>query len=306
MVNATRIPSKRRGHLRKWFKRYFGWSAGSIVFHSLNYVLFLGFVLCMFYPFWYVLTKSFQTYTLVGDVSRLTYTFKSYVIVFQNKGLLTSFFLSVGVVAAHVVLHVFVTMLAAYPLSKHHLRGRTPILFLITFTMLFSGGLIPFYLLIRDIGLRDNILVYILPGVASGFNVIIAKNFVQTIPDSLTEAAKIDGASEFGTLFRIVFPLSMPIIATIALWAGVGKWNDWVTGTLYITNKDMRMIQNFLRSILISASSTGQGGVDSEVMSMAEGVKMAAVVISIIPIVIVYPFLQKHFVKGVLLGSVKG
>ena len=207
---------------------------------------------------------------------------------------------------AHVVLHIIVTMLAAYPLSKRDLRGRTGILLFITFTMLFSGGLIPFYLLIRDIGLRDNILVYILPGVASGYNVIIAKNFVQSIPDSLTEAAKIDGAGEFTTLVRIVFPLSMPIIATVALWAGVGKWNDWMTGMLYVTDPDMRMIQNFLRSILISASSTGQGGVDSDVMSMAEGVKMAAVVVSIIPILLVYPFLQKYFVKGVLLGSVKG
>lgn len=303
MVNPIPAPKDR---VRRWVKRYFGMNAGSIAFNVVNYVLFLGFVVCMFYPFGYVLVKSLQTYTLVGDVSNLTWSLKSYVIVFKNSGLVTSFLLSAGVVAAHVVLHVIVTMLAAYPLSKHNLRGRTPILFFITFTMLFSGGLIPFYMLIRDIGLRDNILVYILPGLASGFNVIIAKNFVQTIPDSLTEAAKIDGAGEFATLVRIVFPLSMPIIATIALWAGVGKWNDWITGTLYITDKDMRMIQNFLRSILISASSTGQGGVDSDVMAMAEGVKMAAVVISILPIIIVYPFLQKHFVKGVLLGSVKG
>ncbi|MCI8435162.1 MAG: carbohydrate ABC transporter permease [Clostridia bacterium] len=302
MVNTV----SREKRLKKWLKRYFGMSVGSIVFNAVNYLLFLGFAFCMFYPFWYVVSHSLRSYTLIDDVPRLVYSFKAYVIVFGNSGLVTSFLLSVGVVLAHVVLHIIVTMLAAYPLSKRDLRGRTGILLFITFTMLFSGGLIPFYLLIRDIGLRDNILVYILPGVASGYNVIIAKNFVQSIPDSLTEAAKIDGAGEFTTLVRIVFPLSMPIIATVALWAGVGKWNDWMTGMLYVTDPDMRMIQNFLRSILISASSTGQGGVDSDVMSMAEGVKMAAVVVSIIPILLVYPFLQKYFVKGVLLGSVKG
>ena len=302
MVNTV----SREKRLKKWLKRYFGMSVGSIVFNAVNYLLFLGFAFCMFYPFWYVVGHSLRSYTLIDDVPRLVYSFKAYVIVFGNSGLVTSFLLSVGVVLAHVVLHIIVTMLAAYPLSKRDLRGRTGILLFITFTMLFSGGLIPFYLLIRDIGLRDNILVYILPGVASGYNVIIAKNFVQSIPDSLTEAAKIDGAGEFTTLVRIVFPLSMPIIATVALWAGVGKWNDWMTGMLYVTDPDMRMIQNFLRSILISASSTGQGGVDSDVMSMAEGVKMAAVVVSIIPILLVYPFLQKYFVKGVLLGSVKG
>ena len=302
MVNTV----SREKRLKKWLKRYFGMSVGSIVFNAVNYLLFLGFAFCMFYPFWYVVSHSLRSYTLIDDVPRLVYSFKAYVIVFGNSGLVTSFLLSVGVVVAHVVLHIIVTMLAAYPLSKRDLRGRTGILLFITFTMLFSGGLIPFYLLIRDIGLRDNILVYILPGVASGYNVIIAKNFVQSIPDSLTEAAKIDGAGEVTTLVRIVFPLSMPIIATVALWAGVGKWNDWMTGMLYVTDPDMRMIQNFLRSILISASSTGQGGVDSDVMSMAEGVKMAAVVVSIIPILLVYPFLQKYFVKGVLLGSVKG
>ena len=302
MVNTV----SREKRLKKWLKRYFGMSVGSIVFNAVNYLLFLGFAFCMFYPFWYVVSHSLRSYTLIDDVPRLVYSFKAYVIVFGNSGLVTSFLLSVGVVVAHVVLHIIVTMLAAYPLSKRDLRGRTGILLFITFTMLFSGGLIPFYLLIRDIGLRDNILVYILPGVASGYKVIIAKYFVQSIPDSLTEAAKIDGAGEFTTLVRIVFPLSMPIIATVALWAGVGKWNDWMTGMLYVTDPDMRMIQNFLRSILISASSTGQGGVDSDVMSMAEGVKMAAVVVSIIPILLVYPFLQKYFVKGVLLGSVKG
>ena len=172
--------------------------------------------------------------------------------------------------------------------------------------MLFSGGLIPYYILIRDLGLRDNFLVYVIPGLVSPFNVIIAKNFFQGIPDSLEESAKIDGANAIVILFKIYLPLSMPILMTIMLWAGVGKWNDWMTGLLYISNKDLLLIQNYLRQILNTASSSSGTVVDPTFMNMAEGVKMAAIVVATLPIVMIYPFVQKYFVKGVLLGSVKG
>lgn len=172
--------------------------------------------------------------------------------------------------------------------------------------MLFSGGLIPYYILIKDLGLRDNILVYLIPGLIGAFDIIIARNFINTIPEEIFESARIDGANEFIILFKIVIPLTGPIIATIALWAGVGKWNDWMTGVLYMQNsKNLWMIQQFLRNILITSQS-GTGVIDPDIMMMAEGVKMAAIVVSVIPIMIVYPFVQKYFVKGVLLGSVKG
>ena len=242
---------------------------------------------------------------LVDDVPVKVLSFESYFEILNNDGLLKAFGLSIGVVIVYVILHVFLTMLSAYPLSRSYLKGKKFILLFLVITMLFSGGLIPYYILIRDLGLRGNVLVYIIPGLISPFNIIIARNFIQSIPSEIFESARIDGANEAQILFRIVFPLSGAIMATIALWSGVGKWNDWMTGVLYMTKeKDLWMIQQFLRNILITASS-GQGVVDPEIMMMAEGVKMAAIVISIVPIIVIYPFVQKFFVKGVLLGSVK-
>ena len=173
--------------------------------------------------------------------------------------------------------------------------------------MLFSGGTIPYYLLIRDIGLRNNILVYIIPGLYGGFNIIIARNFIYGIPSSLREAAKMDGANDFVIFLRIYLPLSMPIMATLALWIGVGRWNDWMTGQLYMDSSNMLLIQNTLRRILVNTSAPpGAGGmVDPDVANMSEGVKMATVVIGTLPIVLAYPFVQKYFVKGIILGSVK-
>lgn len=233
-------------------------------------------------------------------------SFESYAIVFSNNGLVRSFFLSVGVTLVYSALSVLVTVLSAYPLTKRDLKGKKFIGVFLLISMLFSGGLIPYYLMIKQFGLFNNVLVYLFVGLVNPFYVIIVKNFISSIPNEIFESARIDGASEARIVFQIVIPLSGPIIATIALWAGVDKWNDWMTGVLYMQNsKDLWMIQQFLRNILITTSA-GQGVVDPDIMAMADSVKMAAIVISILPIILVYPFAQKYFVKGVLLGSVKG
>lgn len=287
-------------------EKYYGKNTKDIIFNTINYLLFLILIFICFYPFYYVLKTSLVAKKLVNGVPKQVLSFESYIQIFNNEGLLRSFLLSIGIVVVYVILHVFFTVLSAYPLTKKNFKGKKIVLLILVFSMLFSGGLIPFYILIRDIGLRGNILVYIIPGLISPFNIIIVRNFISTIPEEIFESAKIDGASEIRILFNIVFPLSGPIIATIALWAGVGKWNDWMTGVLYMANdKDLWMIQQFLRNILITASS-GQGVVDPDIMKMADGVKMAAIVISVIPIIVIYPFVQKFFVKGVMLGSVKG
>ena len=291
--------------IQKFIDKYFGKTVGDRVFNIINYLLFAILIFICFYPFFHVLKKSLIVNKIVDGEKTQILSFESYIEILNNDGLLNAFILSLGVVVVFVILHVFFTMLSAYPLSRGYLKGKKFILLFLIITMLFSGGLIPYYILIRDLGLRENILVYIIPGLISPFNIIIARNFIKTIPNEVFESAKIDGANEVQILFRIVFPLSGAIMATIALWAGVGKWNDWMTGVLYVTkDKDLWMIQQFLRNILITASS-GQGVVDPEIMMMAEGVKMAAIVISIIPIIVIYPFVQKFFVKGVLLGSVK-
>ena len=295
----------KKSKTHKFFDKYFGKTTGDKVFNTINYLLFIFLTFICFYPFYHVLKTSLVVNKLVDGQPTKILSFESYLEILQNDGLLKAFGLSIAVVVVFVILHVFFTMLSAYPLSRNYLKGKKFILLFLVITMLFSGGLIPYYILIRDLGLRGNVLVYIIPGLISPFNIIIARNFIQSIPSEVFESARIDGANEIQILFRIVFPLSGAIMATIALWAGVGKWNDWMTGVLYMTKeKDLWMIQQFLRNILITASS-GQGVVDPEIMMMAEGVKMAAIVISIVPIIVIYPFVQKFFVKGVLLGSVK-
>ena len=181
-------------------------------------------------------------------------------------------------------------------------------LIFVLITMIFGGGLIPHYVLItQQLDIDNTILVYILPGLVSGFNIIIAKNFFSGIPASIEESARIDGASDFQIFWSIVLPLSKPIVATISLWFAVGKWNDYMTGMLYMTNSDSLLIQNVLRDMLIDNSGMGNmlGLGQSDAFMLAENIKMAVIIIATIPIVCVYPFVQKYFIHGVMLGSVK-
>jgi len=174
-------------------------------------------------------------------------------------------------------------------------------------TMLFGGGLIPYYLVIKDLGLIDNVLVHIIPGLVSGFNIILMKNFIQQIPGSLIEAARIDGAGFFRILFQIIAPLSKPILATLALFFGVGKWNEWYTTVLFINDPDLYPIQNILRQMVVEGNmdTIGSGIVNRPEFTLSISIKMAVIVIATVPIMLVYPFLQKHFVKGIFMGSVK-
>ena len=298
MVEHVQLKPKSKGRL--FWEKYFGKTKGDNIFHICNYLLFIFLAFICFYPFWHVLKKSLITRVDGNEIL----DFSAYSKVLFEEGLLESFILTVGVVIVFVLLHVFLTMLSAYPLSRKNLKGRKFILLFLIITMLFSGGLIPYYLLIQELNLNDNLLVYIIPGLISPFNIIIARNFISGIPNEVFESAKMDGANEVQILFKIVFPLSGAIVATIALWAGVGKWNDWTTGLYYISDSNKYLIQNFLREILLTASS-GQGNVDADIAMMGEQIKMAAIIVSIVPILVIYPFVQKFFVKGVLLGSVK-
>ena len=296
------------GRFKKYLGKVFGKTKGERTFQIVNYVLFLLFGFIMLYPFIYVIKVSLENIRLIDGVATKVYNFTAYGLVLANNKIYSAFFLTIFVVLVHTALHLALTFIAAYPLSKKHFKGRNVLLFFVLFTMLFSGGLIPSYILITQVlGWMDNLLVYIIPGVMTGFNIIIVKNFLQGIPESLEESAKLEGANDMQILFRIYIPLSLPIAATVALWAGVGKWNNWMTGVLYITDSDLYVLQNILRDMLVAAntSTTGQGA-DRELMAMADNVKMATVVIGTLPIVCIYPFVQKYFVKGMLIGSVKG
>lgn len=297
---------KQRRSLKKWALDIFGKNAEQRVFNIINYVLFTLFTLIMLAPFIYVLVVSFQQKAIVNDVSVNVFGIGAYKHVLGNPNILRAFLNTIGTVLIGTAFAVCMTMLGAYPLSKKHMRGRGFLLVYVLITMLFSGGLIPFYLLIKNLGLGDSYLVYIVIGALGTFNIFIVKNFYQGIPVELEEAAKIDGANEFQVFFRVYLPLSKSIMATIALWISVGKWNDYMTGLLYIDSPQKLLIQNVLRDMLVTASTTSGTGADAGMLNLSESIKMATVVIAMVPIMCVYPFVQKYFTKGVIMGSVKG
>ncbi len=288
-------------------KNIFGKSKGDIIFSVVNYLFFILLAFIMLYPFIIVVKDSFTVYKNVGGVLAPEFSSAAFRFVFAKKEIYSSFLLTVFVVISATTLHLIVTAMGAYVLSRKYLKGRNVIHIYILITFLFSGGLIPTFLLIKELQLIDSILVYIIPSATSAYNLIIAKNFFMTIPDSLEESAKLDGAGHFRIFLSIYVPLSLPILAVLALWVAVGKWNDWFTGELYIRNPDLLLIQNILKQMLISESSvndpSGQG--KNELFALSENIKMATIIIATIPVLLIYPFVQKYFIQGVMLGSVK-
>ena len=199
------------------------------------------------------------------------------------------------------------TSLMAYSLSHKHLPGRNLVILMVLFTMLFSGGMIPTYFVVKSTGLLNSLAALIIPSAISAFNLIILKNFFQSIPEELKESARIDGSHELGLLFKIVMPLSLPALATFALFYAVGIWNQYFNAILYLTDASKYPVQVILRQVIILTQGTiGDTSEIEAVTYYGNSIKMAVIVIATVPIMIVYPFLQKHFAKGVLLGSVKG
>jgi putative aldouronate transport system permease protein len=205
------------------------------------------------------------------------------------------------------VLSVFMTCLCSYPLSRHDLPHRKFFTFIVLFTMLFSGGLIPAFILYNNLGLIDNPLIYIIPGMIAAFNVILVKNYFQGISNSLHEAATIDGASEWYIFSRIYLPLSKPILATIALFNAVGHWNAWFDSLLFINSENKKVVQTFLQRIVVEGNTKLlESGLATDMVQMTpESIKAATVIVTIVPMICVYPFVQKFFSKGIMLGGVK-
>ncbi|MCL2058035.1 MAG: carbohydrate ABC transporter permease [Oscillospiraceae bacterium] len=231
----------------------------------------------------------------------------SYYIVFESRALFTGMWVTLRITLLGVMYNMLLTVLMAYSFNKVF-PGKKIIMYLIFFTMYFDGGLIPFYMLIRDMGLMDTLACMILPtGISIMYMTVIRKYFA-AIPDELSESAKIDGASELTILFRIIMPLAMPMVVTFTLYYAVDRWNEWWYGMLFVKSAFRQPLQYVLRGIIMA---TGQQAMSSSLMDAgiipyAEGVKMASVVITMTPIMCVYPFLQKYFVKGLAIGAVKG
>jgi putative aldouronate transport system permease protein len=278
----------------------------------LNFILGV-LILLTLYPFWHVLMYSFSDpgKAMGGGIFLLPkgFSIDSYDMLFRNTGIMTAYYNSLFRLFVGTFINIVLTALLAYPLSIRRFMGRTPITLLIFFTMLFSGGMIPSYLLVNSFGLVDTPWALILPTAISAWNFFIMKNYFQSIPPELEESANIDGASPLRTLFSIILPVSMPVIAAIALFYGVYHWNSYFDAVLYIHSQENQVLTVFLRAMMnFSAMESSRGLQDTASMAniSEESVKMATIVASIIPMLLIYPFLQKYYVKGVLIGSVKG
>lgn len=290
-----------------------GSSKGERIFGVINVMLLTLLCFASLYPFIYTLTISFST---AAEANREGFhiwpkevTLTAYKMVFSNPNLLTGYMNTLFRTVVGTLLTVIFTCLCAYPLSKKNLPHRGMFTFIIMFTMIFGGGIIPAYLLIKNIGLINNIWVYVIPMLTGAFNVIIVKNFFESIPESLHESASIDGAGEFYILFNIYMPLSKPVLATITLWTAVSHWNAWFDALIYVNDENKQVLMTFLRRIVIEGSTQmmEKGLVNPDMANFTpDTIKAATVIVTILPILIVYPFLQKYFVKGIMLGGVKG
>ena len=295
------------GKFKTYLKSVFGKNPSDIRCNVILYLITLIFLAVLIAPFVYVVTESFRSRQLVNGLPVEVWSFSAYKSVLGNSNIFRAYINTIVVTIVGTAGAVALTTVGAYPLSKKELPGRQAALIYVLITMLFSGGLIPFYILIRNVlQLTDSYFVYIAVGATGAFNIFVVKNYFQGIPAELSESASLDGAGELRIFFSIYLPLSKPIIATVALWVAVGKWNDYMTGLLYIKSQEKLLIQNILRDMLSKATSTSGIGGDSSMQALAESVKMATVVVSIIPIMLIYPFVQKYFTKGVMVGSVKG
>ncbi|MGG0837177.1 carbohydrate ABC transporter permease [Bacillus paralicheniformis] len=287
-------------------------SAGSRMFDILNYSFLTGFGLVCVLPFIHVIAASFATVEEVISKKFIliptTFSLDAYRYIFSTDIVYRSLIISILVTAVGTAVSMFLSSLMAYGLSRRELMGRRVLMFLVVFTMLFSGGMIPTFLVVKSLGLLDTYWSLILPTAINAFNLIILKNFFQNIPSSLEESAKIDGCNDIGIFFRIILPLSLPAIATISLFYAVTYWNTYMQAILYLSDATKWPIQVLLRQIVIVSS--GMQGDMTEMGAAAappeQTIKMAVIVVATIPVLLVYPFIQKHFAKGALLGSIKG
>lgn len=290
-------------------------SIGDRIFTCFIYMLLIIAAVATLFPFLdVVLTSITPTEEIVKNAKKLisvpehptlshyTYIFKSDNAIF--KAMLITIFRT----CAGTLLSMAVTILTAYPLSKKFLPGRNILMKIFFFTMIFNGGMIPTYLVVRSIGLTDTLWAFILPCLLNVYNMIIMRTFFMGLPAELEEAAKIDGCSDWVLLIRIILPISMPVIASIGLFYAVAHWNAFFDTILYVTDRNLWPLQTLLREILLSTSVSELqvGNIMSDVTPPSNAIIAATIMISTIPIICVYPFLQKYFVKGVMIGSVKG
>jgi putative aldouronate transport system permease protein len=288
-------------------------SMGERIFDCFNVTFMLLLSAITIYPFLYVLFASLSDAAYVIQQRGLFwypkgFNFEAYKLVFKNPAIISGYMNTFFYVIVGTAVNILMTSLGAYALSRENVMWKNPIMFMIVFTMFFNGGLIPTYLLVNELGMLDSRWALIIPAAMSAYNLIIMRTAFQGIPVSLEESAKLDGANDFTVLFRIVLPLSMPVVAVMILFYGVGHWNGWFSALIYLRTRDLYPLQLILREILITNSTdsmmTGVGG--GERAMIGETIKYATIIVATVPILLLYPFLQKYFVKGVMIGAIKG
>lgn len=285
-----------------------------IVSELIKLVIAIILTIVTVYPFWHVVMYSFSESKAAMSGGIFLYprefTTVSWEMLLKTKQVFVAFRNSIAKTVIGTAFSIFISILTAYPLSIRYLKGRNFLQGMLFFTMLFSGGMIPTFILIKNLGLLDSFWVYIIPSMMSVYNMFVLRNFFQAIPDSLSESAMLDGAGHARILTQIVLPLSKPAIATQVMFYGVSKWNSYMDGVLYVTDQKLQLLQVYLRQIISSIGAAGIG-MDASDMSghsavSEESIKMTIIAMSVIPVAVVYLCLQKYFVKGTMVGSVKG
>ncbi len=289
----------------------FNWKDSA--FDIVNYLILALVIIVTIYPFWYVCMASLSNsnYLMAHTgilLKPLDFNIDAYKMVFKNSNIVSGFGNTIFITVVGTLGSTLMTALGAFALSRKPFPGKTFLTLLIIFTMYFSGGIIPRYLLLNNwLHLGNSRLVLILPSLISTYNLIVMRTGFEAIPDSLEESAKLDGASAFQILFRIIIPVALPSMAVIILFYAVGYWNAWFDACIFITDRTKYPLQVILREILIiNSTSEMTAGVAGDTAAIAESIKYATIMVSTIPILLVYPFVQKYFVKGVMIGAVKG
>ena len=282
------------------------------LFDVVIYGILIGLVIVTLYPLLYVIFASVSDagalIAFKGILWRpLGFSLEAYRSVMDNPGILAGYRNTLFIVVFGVTLNLFMTSLGAYVLSRKNVMWNKVFMFMIVFTMFFHGGLVPMYLIVKNVGLLDSLWATIIPFSMSTFKLFIMRTAFMGIPDGLEESAKIDGANHFTILFRIILPLSMPVIAVMVLYYAVDKWNGWFYASVFIKSRELIPLQLVLREILISNStdsmSTGASAADRH--QIGETIKYATIVVATLPVLCIYPFVQRYFVKGVMVGSLK-
>ncbi len=285
------------------------------IFFAFTYVILMVFVAAVLYPLIYILSSSFSS-PLAVSAGRVVlwpvdFSIDGYMTVFNHRHILSGYRNTIFYTVAGTLINVIMTMICAYPLSRRDLPFKGFFMFLFVFTMYFGGGLIPTYILMTQINFVNSIWVMLIPGAISCYDMILARTFIQSsIPDELLQASQIDGCSDSRYFFQIVLPLSKAVIAVITLFYAVGHWNAYFTAMIYLNDISLQPLQIILRNILISNQIQANELVDANTFIRKQGLadllKFSLIVVSTVPILLVYPYIQRYFVKGVMIGSVKG